>query len=67
MDLLRAEIMGGLLTLVLIVVYVGGSWKFWQGFNRTNFSQNKLMLTLFWPLLLVNKPYRQNFNRALKG
>jgi hypothetical protein len=59
--------MGGLLTLVLIVVYVGGGWKFWQGFNRTSFSQNKLMLTLFWPLLLVNKPYRQNFNRALKG
>lgn len=59
--------MGGLLTLVLIVVYAGGGWKFWQGFNRTNFSQNRLMLTLFWPLLLVNKSYRQNFNRALKG
>ncbi|MBW4552986.1 MAG: hypothetical protein KME35_18030 [Aphanocapsa sp. GSE-SYN-MK-11-07L] len=59
--------MGSLLTLVLIVVYAGGGWKFWQGFNRTNFSQNKLMLTLFWPLLLVNKSYRQNFNRALKG
>ncbi len=59
--------MGSLLTLVLIVVYVGGGWKFWQGFNRTNFSQNKLMLTLGWPLLLVNKSYRQNFNRALKG
>jgi hypothetical protein len=59
--------MGGLLTLVLIVVYIGGGWKFWQGFNRTNFSQNKLVLTLFWPPLLVSKSYRQNFNRALKG
>ncbi len=59
--------MGGLLSLVLIVVYVGGGWKFWQGFNRTNFTQNKLILTLFWPLLLANKSYRQNFNRALKG
>jgi hypothetical protein len=53
---------------VLLGVYVGGIWKFWSGFHRTNFSQGKLYLSLLWPVLLVsNKSYRQNFNRALKG
>jgi hypothetical protein len=57
-----------LLGLVFLVVYVGGAWKFWKGFRHTNFSQGKLRLTLMWPLLLAtNKPYRQNFNKALKG
>ncbi|HIK45352.1 MAG TPA: hypothetical protein IGR64_10765 [Leptolyngbyaceae cyanobacterium M65_K2018_010] len=60
--------MGTLLTLVLLGIYGGGAWKFWTGFNRTNFSQGKVSLTLLWPLLLaVNKAYRENFNRALKG
>lgn len=59
--------MGSLLTLGLLVVYVGGMWKFWTGFNRTNFSQNRLMLTVFWPMLMINPSYRQNFTRALKG
>lgn len=59
--------MGSLLTLGLLVVYVGGMWKFWTGFNRTNFSQNRLMLTVFWPVLMINGSYRQNFTRALKG
>lgn len=55
------------LMFVALLVYGGGAWKFWAGFNRTNFNQNKLMLTAFWPLLLLNSSYRQNFNRALKG
>lgn len=60
--------MGTLVALALMGVYGGGAWKFWAGFNRTNFGQNKLPLTLLWPLLLTfNKTYRENFNRALKG
>lgn len=57
-----------LLGVLVAVVYVGGIWKFWQGFHRTNFSSGRLYLSLLWPVLLVaNKSYRQNFNRALKG
>lgn len=55
------------LAFILLLVYVGGGVKFWTGFKRTNFSQGRLYLTLFWPVLLANKSYRQNFNRALKG
>ncbi|BAU43000.1 hypothetical protein [Leptolyngbya sp. O-77] len=56
-----------LLTFLALVIYIGGAWKFWTGFNRTNFNQNRLMLTLFWPVMLFNASYRQNFRRALKG
>jgi len=57
-----------LLGIILVVVYVAGVWKFWSGFNRTNFSQGRLYLALLWPVLLLsNKSYRQNFSRALKG
>lgn len=60
--------MGSLLALLLLAIYGGGAWKFWNGFNRTNFTQGKLQLTLLWPLFLVfNRSYRENFNRALKG
>ena len=60
--------MGSLITFGLIVVYVGGVWKFWKGFHRTNFSQGRLYLSLLWPALLIgNKSYRQNFRKALKG
>jgi hypothetical protein len=60
--------MSTLVALVLMTVYGGGAWKFWQGFDRTSFSQGKVKLTLLWPLLLaLNKSYRDNFNRALKG
>lgn len=60
--------MGTVLTILVLAVYGGGAWKFWQGFERTNFSGGKLQLTLLWPMfLLFNKSYRQNFNRALKG
>jgi hypothetical protein len=50
-----------------LVVYLGGVWKFWTGFNRTNFSQGKLHLSLLWPLFMISKSYRQNFTKALKG
>lgn len=56
-----------LITLALIVVYIGGAVKFWKGFRRTNFSQGRLYLTALWPVLMFNRSYRQNFNRALKG
>ncbi|MEM9768175.1 MAG: hypothetical protein AAF892_09885 [Cyanobacteria bacterium P01_D01_bin.71] len=60
--------MGTLLVLALAIVYSAGAWKFWSGFRRTNFSQNKMSLTLLWPLyFIVNKSYRENFNKALKG
>ncbi|HYW19299.1 MAG TPA: hypothetical protein VE956_08300 [Nodularia sp. (in: cyanobacteria)] len=55
----------------LVVVYVGGVWKLWTGFERTNFSQtlpNRLGLSLLWPALVIaNKSYRRNFRKALKG
>lgn len=56
-----------LVGILLLLVYLGGGWKFWTGFNRTNFSQSKMILTLLWPALLVSKSYRQNFMKALKG
>jgi hypothetical protein len=59
--------MGTLIGIVLAGIYVGGIWKFWTGFRRTNFSQGRVYLALLWPVLVFNKPYRQNFNKALKG
>ncbi|MGJ3244747.1 MAG: hypothetical protein ACFE0I_01570 [Elainellaceae cyanobacterium] len=56
-----------LLITLLLIVYLGGGVKFWTGFKRTNFDQGRLYLTLLWPVLLMNKSYRDNFNRALKG
>jgi hypothetical protein len=60
-----------LIILGLIVVYVGGAWKFWKGFSRTNFNPtlvNRLGFSLLWPALyLVNESYRRNFKKALKG
>jgi hypothetical protein len=58
----------GIIEFVLAVFYAGGAWKFWKGFHRTDFSHNRLSLSLLWPvLLLANKSYRRNFNKALKG
>jgi hypothetical protein len=57
-----------LVGIVAAIVYAGGIWKFWTGFRRTNYSDGKLSLSLLWPVLLIaNKSYRQNFNKALKG
>ena len=59
------------LGVVLFVAYVGGVWKFLSGYRRTNFNASlpgKVALALLWPVLLVgNKSYRRNFNKALKG
>lgn len=60
-----------LISIILLVVYVGGAWKFLKGFSRTSFNRgivNKLILATLWPVLLVaNKSYRRNFQKALKG
>jgi hypothetical protein len=53
--------------IVLIVFYVIGVWKFVAGFDRTNFSSNRIVLGLLWPALLFNRNYRGNFVKALKG
>jgi hypothetical protein len=63
--------MGNLIIFALIVVYLGGGWKFWTGFGRTNFNQalsNRIRLALLWPALFIsNESYRRNFKKALKG
>ncbi|NJK65137.1 MAG: hypothetical protein HC789_02655 [Microcoleus sp. CSU_2_2] len=62
--------MSTLISLALLIVYGGGIWKFWNGFDRTSFNrsfQNRLVLSLLWPALIFNQPYRQNFTKALKA
>ncbi|MTJ49104.1 hypothetical protein FJR05_15100 [Dolichospermum sp. UHCC 0259] len=63
--------MMNLLVFVIIVVYIGGVWKLWTGFGRTDFNQtlpNRIKLALLWPALFVaNSSYRRNFQKALKG
>ncbi|MBW4612212.1 MAG: hypothetical protein KME21_02835 [Desmonostoc vinosum HA7617-LM4] len=60
-----------LIIVALIGVYVVGVWKFWKGFERTNFSPslpNRIGLALLWPALFITNPsYRRNFRKALKG
>ncbi len=56
-----------LVGIILGAIYITGIWKFLSGFKRTNFTQNKIILGLLWPVLLVNRSYRQNFTKALKG
>lgn len=57
--------------LVALAVYFGGIWKFLSGYRRTNFNSGlpgRVTLALLWPVLLVsNKSYRRNFQKALKG
>ena len=56
---------------VLLVVYVGGIWKFLSGYRLTSFNPRlpeRITLALLWPVLLIgNKSYRRNFRKALKG
>jgi hypothetical protein len=59
--------MVGFISFVLLVVYVGGAWKFWTGFGQTQYSQSRPLLTALWPVMLLSGSYRQNFRRALKG
>ncbi len=59
-----------LVVIVLLVGYVGGVWKFWTGFERTNFNRSlptRLSMSVLWPVLLVNRSFRKNFTKALKG
>jgi hypothetical protein len=60
-----------LIILIGLGIYGYGVWKFWKGFERTNFSRslpNRIALSLLWPALIIaNKSYRKNFTRALKG
>ncbi|MBE9114703.1 hypothetical protein IQ249_02215 [Lusitaniella coriacea LEGE 07157] len=60
-----------LLGIVAVSAYFWGVWKFWKGYGRTNFQPSlpsRIVLSAFWPaLILVNKSYRQNFQKALKG
>ncbi|MGH2412779.1 MAG: hypothetical protein ACRDEA_03595, partial [Microcystaceae cyanobacterium] len=56
---------------ILLIGYAWGTWKFWTGYERTNFSRrlpNRVALSLLWPVLLIaNQSYRRNFQKALKG
>lgn len=56
-----------LFIILAAIAYGVGAVKFWKGFSRTNFNQNRLFLTAAWPILIFNGSYRQNFTRALKG
>ena len=60
-----------LFPILLLGVYGVGVWKLWKGFERTNFERslpNRIYLALLWPVLIIaNKSYRKNFNKALKG
>ncbi|HEY9608897.1 hypothetical protein [Allocoleopsis sp.] len=57
--------------LILLGIYGYGVWKFWKGFERTNYSRslpNRITLSLLWPALIIaNKSYRRNFTKSLKG
>lgn len=59
--------MGAIIGLVLVLGYLVGCWKFWNGFERTDYAHSRFILTILWPVMLTNKTYRQNFSRALKG
>ncbi|MGB3292937.1 MAG: hypothetical protein WBB01_08130 [Phormidesmis sp.] len=60
--------MSTLIWMIGLGVYGIGAWKFWTGFNRTDFSTGKAYLTLLWPVFLIgNKAYRRNFTKAIKG
>ncbi len=58
----------GIAIFLFSVVYIAGIYKFLTGIQRTNFTENKIVLALLWPVLLVsNENYRRNFTKALKG
>ena len=55
---------------ILLVGYILGLWKFWSGYQLTNFNRSftrRLTLSVLWPLLIANGSYRKNFVKALKG
>ena len=57
--------------IIFVIAYIWGGWKFWKGFRLTNFDNNignRLFLSALWlPLLIFNKSYRKNFQKALKA
>lgn len=57
--------------IVVFVVYLAGIWKFWKGYNNTNFSRSlptRVALSILWPILAAANPaYRKNFRKALSG
>jgi hypothetical protein len=53
--------------IALLGVYIWGIWRFLSGFDKTNFTSNKVMLALLWPALIFNGSYRRNFTKTLKG
>lgn len=63
--------MKSLILIGVFVVYLVGAYKFWNGFERTNFQRNlpyRVGLSLLWPALFaINKSFRRNFRKALKG
>ena len=67
--------MSGILFVLRILVLIVIAWvyfsfgsKFWSGFQRTNFTSGRILLTLFWPVCFVLNPsYRRNFQKALRG
>ncbi len=53
-----------------LVGYGIGIWRFLKGYHRTSFTPgfvNQLLLSLGWPVLVLNGSYRRNFRKALKG
>lgn len=57
-----------LVSIILLLFYGIGAWRFWTGFNRTDFSSGRVKFTLLWPVFLIGSaPYRRNFQKALKG
>jgi len=54
--------------VLLLIVYVWGAWKFIKGFKNTSYGQNSVLLALFWPILIIgNRSFRQNFQKALRS
>jgi hypothetical protein len=55
----------------LTVVYLGGAWIFWKGFDRTHFGRsmvNRIGFAVLWPVLFAaNKNFRKNFQKTLRG
>jgi hypothetical protein len=62
---------GFLLGIGFTIIYLGGAWTFWKGFNRTFYNRslgNRLKFSLLWPgFFLISGSFRQNFQRALRG
>lgn len=55
---------------ILFLIYGGGAWKFWGGFDKTFWTRsisNRLLFSLLWPAWTINKAGRRNLGKALKG